>query len=73
MSLACPSCFKDNKLWEDVELKGWQSEDGQREAEWGTAEPTGDIGCSCGWEGRKTQLIDLFQIDPPDPNQTSLL
>lgn len=81
----CPSCKKDDGLWEGVTVPGWRSIDahltpatssGDRDTDWSNAERDGTVGCSCGWEGTREGLevvgLDGEPLPAVHPNQLEL-
>lgn len=75
----CPQCHESDGLWEGVDVPGWRGIDeqlqphGQRDEDWTFAEPNGDLGCRCGWEGSVSGLerlgIDGEPLTPVHRNQ----
>lgn len=82
----CPSCLKEDGLWEAVTVPGWRSLDAY-------LRPTGEsdfdrthaerddfanpsFGCSCGWEGSRDALevlgIDGAPLAPVHPDQLQI-
>lgn len=71
----CPSCMEGDGLWESVIVQGWRSIDehlqpeGERDIDWSTAESDGwaspEVGCSCGWDGARRELVAMGIDDLP--------
>lgn len=72
----CPNCKSSEHLWEGVLVEGWRaidaelnpsSDHGVNDFDWRYADPTGNVGCMCGWEGVKSSLEALGVDGEPLP------